>query len=135
VEIEFIHGLHQVQLLFKTMTHFAKIENGFVTNVIVAEQDFIDTLEGVWIQTSYNTKGGIHYGQDGNPDNGIALRGNYAGIGYIYDQINDVFYSVQPYASWVLNNSTWTWEPPVSAPTDGMYKWNEETISWDKIEL
>ena len=115
------------------MTHFAKIENDIVTQVIVAEQDFINTLDGEWIQTSYNTRGGIHYGQDGQPDDSVALRGNHAGIGYTYDRMNDVFYSPQPYSSWTLNKTTWTWEAPVPYPTDEtthIYFWDEETKEW-----
>ena len=79
------------------MSHYAKVNNGIVVSVIVAEADFftnghfVDTSPGTWIQTSYNTRGGVHYGQDGQPDGGVALRGNYAGIGYIYDATNDVF--------------------------------------------
>ena len=98
------------------MSHFAKVTDGKVTQVIVAEKEFFDTYvdstPGEWIQTSYNTRGGVHYGQDGNPDGGVALRGNYAGIGYTYDRTNDVFYAPQPGADWVLNKTTWTWENP-----------------------
>jgi hypothetical protein len=98
------------------MSHFAKVTDGKVTQVIVAEKEFFDTYvdstPGEFIQTSYNTRGGVHYGQDGKPDGGVALRGNYAGIGYIYDRENDVFYAPQPGADWVLNKSTWTWENP-----------------------
>ena len=98
------------------MSHFAKVTDGKVTQVIVAEKEFfntyVDSTPGEWIQTSYNTRGGVHYGQDGNPDGGVALRGNYAGIGYIYDRTNDVFYAPQPGADWVLNKTTWTWENP-----------------------
>ena len=98
------------------MSHFAKVTDGKVTQVIVAEKEFFDTYvdstPGEWIQTSYNTRGGVHYGQDGNPDGGVALRGNYAGIGYTYDRANDVFYAPQPGAEWVLNKTTWTWENP-----------------------
>ena len=98
------------------MSHFAKVTDGKVTQVIVAEKEFFDTYvdstPGEWIQTSYNTRGGVHYGQDGQPDGGVALRGNYAGIGYIYDRANDVFYAPQPAADWVLNTTTWTWENP-----------------------
>ena len=98
------------------MSHFAKVTDGKVTQVIVAEKEFFDTYvdntPGEFIQTSYNTRGGVHYGQDGQPDGGVALRGNYAGIGYIYDRANDVFYAPQPGADWVLNKSTWTWENP-----------------------
>jgi hypothetical protein len=98
------------------LSHFAKVTDGKVTQVIVAEKEFFDTYvdntPGEFIQTSYNTRGGVHYGQDGQPDGGVALRGNYAGIGYIYDRANDVFYAPQPGADWVLNKSTWTWENP-----------------------
>lgn len=121
------------------MSHFAQIENNVVTQVIVAEQDIIDT--GVlgdpsnWIQTSYNTYGGIHYGQDGNPDGGVALRGNYAGIGFIYDSVNDVFYEPQPYPSWVIFAPTWIWQAPVpypvvDNPTTSKYVWDESIVNW-----
>ena len=92
------------------MAHYAKIENGKVTSVIVAEEDVIVTFPGTWVQTSYNTKGNQHYGQDGKPDGGVALRGNYAGIGYTYDSTNDVFYAPKPHASWTLGNNSWTWK-------------------------
>ena len=108
------------------MSHFAKIENDLVTQVIVAEQDFIDSgLVGTgWIQTSYNTHGNQH------PEN-RPLRGNYAGIGYTYDATNDVFYASKPYPSWVLNQSTWLWESPIPYPNDDKrYIWDESTISW-----
>jgi hypothetical protein len=117
------------------MSHFAKVHDGVVVQVIVAEQDFINSgLVGSpeeWVQTSYNTRGGVHYDQNGQPDDGVALRGNYAGVGYIYDATNDVFYKQQPYLSWTLNKTTWTWEPPVTYPIDGQeYKWDENTLSW-----
>ena len=120
------------------MSHFAKVQNGIVTEVIVAEQDFINSgLVGPasdWVQTSYNTRGGVHYGEDGQPDGGTALRGNYAGIGYTYDSAHDVFYAPQPYPSWTLNNTTWLWESPVPYPTDGkMYEWNEEQRNWVEV--
>ena len=111
------------------MSHFAKVENGIVTEVIVAEQDFIDNLEGTWLQTSYNTHGNQH--PESRP-----LRGNYAGIGYNYDTTNDVFYVPQPYPSWILNNTTWLWEAPVAYPTDGkIYKWNESITNWEEVIL
>ena len=121
------------------MSHFAKVLNGVVTEVIVAEQDFINSgLVGPaseWVQTSYNTRGGVHYGEDGQPDGGAALRGNYAGIGYTYDSTHDVFYAPQPYPSWTLNNTTWMWEPPVPYPTDDkMYQWNEEVRNWVEVQ-
>lgn len=115
------------------MSYFAKVENGIVVEVIAAEQEVIDSgLFGTgWLQTSYNTHGGVHYGQDGQPDGGIALRANYAGIGYTYDEVNDVFYAPQPYPSWTISAPTWVWQPPVPYPNDGkMYIWDEETQSW-----
>jgi hypothetical protein len=118
------------------MAYFARIENNTVTQVIAAEQDFIDSGfvgdPADWKQTSYNTRAGVHYGADGQPDGGVALRGNYAGIGYIYDSENDVFYPPQPYASWTIAGPDWTWTAPVAYPTDGkIYTWNESTTSWD----
>ena len=117
------------------MAHYAKVENGKVTNVIVAEADFfdtfVDTSPGIWIQTSYNTYGGVHYGQDGQPDGGTALRKNYAGIGLIYDSVRDAFYEVKPYPSWSLNETTCLWEAPTPYPNDGVKRiWDEDTTSW-----
>lgn len=110
------------------MSHFAKIKDGIVTNVIVAEQDFIDTQEGIWVQTSYNTYGGQH------KLGGTPLRKNYAGIGYIYDSTRDAFYIPQPYPSWTLNETTCYWEPPVAYPDNGKnYEWNEDTTSWIEV--
>ena len=111
------------------MSHFAKVENGLVTQVIVAEQDFIDALSDAssWVQTSYNTHGNQH------PEN-RPLRGNYAGIGFTYDAQNDVFYAPQPFPSWTLNQTTWLWEAPVPMPTDEkLYKWDEPTTSWVEV--
>jgi len=111
------------------MSHFAKIIDGKVTDVIVAEQDFIDNLDGTWLQTSYNTYGNQH--PEGRP-----LRGNYAGIGYTYNSTTDVFYAPQPYPSWILNKTTWLWEAPVAMPTDGKnYKWNESITNWEEVTL
>lgn len=120
------------------MGHFAKVNNGKVEQVIVAEPDFfntfVDSSPGKWIQTSYNTRGNVHYNSNNEPDGGVALRGNYAGIGFTYDEINDVFYAPQPFPSWTLNNSTWTWEAPVAKPNDGKaYNWDEATKSWIEI--
>ena len=121
------------------MAHFAKVCDGKVVQVIVAEPEFFDTFvdssPGEWIQTSYNTRGGVHYGQDGNPDGGVALRGNYAGIGFTYDRTNDVFYAPSPFPSWTLNTNTWSWDPPVPMPTEEgkMYRWNEATQTWDVV--
>ena len=113
------------------MSHFAKVLDGKVVQVIVAEPEFFDTFvdssPGTWIQTSYRTLGNQH--PEGRP-----LRGNYAGIGYTYDSVNDVFYAPQPHPSWVLNNTTWLWESPVPYPTDGKaYTWDEQTISWKEV--
>jgi hypothetical protein len=114
------------------MSHFAKVTDGKVTQVIVAEKEFFDTYvdstPGEWIQTSYNTQGGVH------KLGGTPLRGNYAGIGYTYDRTNDVFYAPQPYASWVLNNTTWSWEAPVAMPTDDKkYTWDEAVKNWVEV--
>ena len=123
------------------MSHFAKVLDGNVVNVITAEADFfntfIDTSPGTWIQTSYNTRGNVHYAPNSNtPDGGVALRGNYAGIGHVYDSVNDKFYTSNPYPSWTLSHTTWTWEAPTPYPTDGKaYKWNEETTSWQELSL
>ena len=117
------------------MTHFAKCLDGKVVSVIVAEPEFFDTFidssPGVWVQTSYNTRGGVHYGPDGEPDGGVPMRGNFAGLGYIYDSINDVFYPTQPYPSWTISDPTWTWKAPYEQPDDGkIYRWDEATVSW-----
>jgi hypothetical protein len=120
------------------MSYYAKVENGKVMQVIAAEQDVIDSgLFGHgWVQTSYNTRGNVHYGQDGQPDGGIALRGNFAGIGYEYDDVNDIFYAPRPYPSWILSAQTFLWEAPISHPNDGnFYQWDESTISWLKTDL
>ena len=118
------------------MSHFAKVENGIVTEVIVIEQEVLNSGfwgdPSLWVQTSYNTRGNIHYAPDSNtPDGGVALRGNYAGIGYIYDKEYDVFYAPQPFPSWTLNQSTWLWEPPVPMPIDDkIYQWDEILKNW-----
>jgi hypothetical protein len=112
------------------MAHFAKVENGIVTQVIVAEQEYIDTLEdsSKWIQTSYNTYGGVHK-LEGTP-----LRKNYAGVGYTYDSEKDAFIAPQPYPSWILNEETCIWEAPTPYPdSNDAYGWNEENQTWDLI--
>jgi hypothetical protein len=114
------------------MSHFAKVNNGIVEQVIVAEpeffQTFVDSSPGQWIQTSYNTHGGQH--PEGRP-----LRKNYAGIGYTYDAQRDAFIPPKPFASWVLNEDTCLWNAPVAMPTDGeMYQWNEDTQAWVEVE-
>ena len=119
------------------MSHFAKINNdGIVQNVIVAEQDFIDSGavgdSSNWIQTSYNTRGGVHYSPNSNePDSGIALRKNYAGVGYTYDSTRNAFYTPQPYPSWLLDDDTCQWDAPVPMPDDDKwYDWDESTTNW-----
>jgi len=117
------------------MAHFAKINNGIVQQVIVAEPEFFDTFvdssPGEWIQTSYNTYGGVH------KLGGTPLRKNFAGVGYTYDSTRDAFYAPQPYPSWTLNETTCLWECPVAYPDEDMtnlYNWNEETQAWDLQE-
>jgi len=112
------------------MSHYALIQDGFVSTVIVAEQDFIDTQSGTWVQTSYNTHGGVH------TLGGTPLRKNYAGIGMTYDTTRDAFIPPQPYASWTLNEETCLWEPPTAMPDDGQrYSWDEDTIAWVLLDV
>ena len=111
------------------MAHFAKVVDGKVSQVIVAEkeffQTFVDSSPGEWIQTSYNTHGGVH------ANGGTPLRGNYAGVGYTYDKTNDVFYAPQPYPSWTISAPTWIWTPPTPMPIDDkIYNWDESTKTW-----
>jgi hypothetical protein len=113
------------------MSHYAKVVDGIVKQVITAEaeffENFVDTTPGQWIQTSYNTHGNQH------PEN-RPLRGNFAGIGFTYDHINNVFYAPKPYSSWTLNQSTWLWESPITYPTDNKhYAWDEATTSWKEV--
>ena len=112
------------------MSHFARVNaQGIVEQVIVAEQDFIDSLpdKTSWVQTSYNTHAGQH--PEGRP-----LRKNYAGVGYTYDPVRDAFIPPQPFPSWTLNEQTCLWNPPVPAPTDGKrYTWDEATTSWVEV--
>ena len=105
------------------MSHFAKLNNNIVTEVIVSEKDFINSGlvgdEFLWIQTSYNSN----------------FRKNYAGIGFTYDKTRDAFIPPQPYASWVLVEETCQWEAPTPMPTDGNnYNWNEDTLAWVSYE-
>ena len=100
------------------MAHYAKIEDGIVTDVVVAEQAYIDTKEGTWVQTSYNA----------------SIRKNYAGIGHTYDTVRDAFISPKPYPSWTLNETTCNWEAPVTLPDDGkQYAWDEATTNWKEV--
>jgi len=111
------------------MAHFAKVIDGKVTQVIVAEPEFfrtfVDTSAGEWIQTSYNTYGGVH------ATGGTPMRKNYAGIGFTYDRTKDAFIPPKPFASWVLNEDSCLWDAPIPMPTDDKrYTWNEEQLAW-----
>lgn len=113
------------------MSHFAKVIDGIVTEVLVIEQDVIDTGmfgdPSLWIQTSYNTRGGQH--PEGRP-----LRKNYAGVGYTYDAELDAFIPPKLFPSWVLNPETCLWEAPIPYPNDGLlYKWDEDLLSWVEV--
>lgn len=106
------------------MAHFAKVLNGKVEKVIVADEDyfntFVDNSPGEWIQTSYNTLAGVH------KSGGTPLRKNFAGIGDTYDKDKNAFYAPQPHTSWTLNETSCQWEPPVAKPDDDkVYSWNE----------
>jgi len=119
------------------MAHFAKVENGIVVQVVVAEEAFIATGAlgdpASWVQTSYNTRGGIHYNQDGTPSGREPLHKNYAGIGYTWDGIG--FAAPQPYPSWTMNQDSYLWEAPTPYPNDGKrYSWDEATTSWVELE-
>lgn len=118
-------------ILKNNMAHFAQVENGIVTQVIVAEQDVIDSgLFGTgWVQTSYNTHGGQH--PEGRP-----LRKNYAGVGYTYDEQRDAFIPPKPYPSWVLVEDTCLWTAPVAMPTDNkFYNWDESSLNWIERDI
>lgn len=115
------------------MAHYAKVENGIVTEVIVADADFINSgyvgNPASWIQTSYNTQGNVHL------LGGTPLRKNYAGIGYSYNEELDAFIPPKPFNSWLLNEDTGLWYPPVNRPDDGKYYiWNETILDWEEIE-
>ena len=114
------------------MAHFAKVNNGIVEQVIVAEAEFFDTFvddsPGNWIETSYNTSAGIHHLGD------TPVRKNFAGAGDIYDATRDAFYQPQPYASWTLVEATCQWTAPTAYPDDGKkYNWNEDTTNWVEV--
>jgi hypothetical protein len=111
------------------MAHFAKVNNGVVVQVIVAEPEFfdifVDSSPGQWLQTSYNTYGGVHVNGD------TPLRKNYAGLGFTYDSTRDAFIPPKPYTSWTLNEDTCLWDAPVVYPDDGkQYTWDEVTQAW-----
>jgi|TARA_Y100000310_G_C20583256_1_gene764072 hypothetical protein len=122
------------------MAHYAEIgDDNIVKRVIVASRKFIESGAvgdpSKWLQTSYNTSGGVHYAPNSRtPDGGNPLRKNYAGIGYKYDKDRDAFISPQPYASWLLNETSCCFEPPTPKPTDHEeYYWDEENVEWGEI--
>ncbi len=114
------------------MAHYAKVNNGIVETVIVAEANFFDSFvdnsPGAWIQTSYNTAGGVH------SEGGTPLRKNFAGVGFIYDSTLDAFYEAQPFASWTLNESTCLWEAPIERPDSQHYHWDEAIYQGDNTK-
>ena len=124
------------------MAHFARVVDGIVVDLIVAEQDHISNGfvgdPNEWIQTSYNTRGGVHYLPDSNipsPDQSKALRKNFAGVGYIYDAELDAFYIPQPYPSWTLDTQSCEWQPPIPRPNEvDTWFWDEENVTWVKFE-
>ena len=114
------------------MAHFAKVLDGKVTQVIVAEPEFfttfVDSSPGEWVQTSYNTFGGVH------KLGGTPLRKNYAGVGFTYDRTKDAFIPPKPFNSWLLNETTCLWEAPTPMPQDDkVYNWDEPTTSWVEV--
>ena len=124
------------------MAHFAEINSdNIVQRVLVIDQETVNTgawgSPDNWIQTSYNTRGGVHYGPNSNtPDDGVALRKNYAGVGYTYDADKDAFYAPQPFPSWTLNGTTCMWEAPAAYPDDDKrYSWDEDNTQWVEIEI
>jgi len=110
------------------MSHFAHVKNGIVDDVVVADQNDINTLPNAseWVQTSYNMYGGVH-SQGGTP-----LRKNFAGVGFTYDVGYDAFIPPKQYPSWVLDEFSCLWKAPVDKPNDGYYYWDEATTSWVK---
>lgn len=115
------------------MAHYAKVENGIVTEVIVADEDFIKSGyagdPALWIQTSYNTQGNVHL------LGGTPLRKNYAGVGYSYNEELDAFIPPKPFNSWLLNEETGLWNPPISRPADEKYYiWNESILNWEEVD-
>jgi len=129
------------------MSHYAKVQDETVTQVIVAEPEFfdnfVDSSPGKWIKTSYNIRGGVYYDPSTKEpstnqsvifDDEARQRKNYAGIGFTYDRERDAFIPPQTYASWTLNEETCLWEPPTPYPNDGkLYTWDEDTSSWVEV--
>lgn len=121
------------------MSHFAKVMGNTVIEVVVAEQDVIDSWlfgdPAQWVQTSYNTRGGAHYGSDGLPDGGTPLRKNHAAPGYTYDRELDAFIPPKPFPSWLFNEDTCLWDPPIPYPesTNAPFVWSEEEQNWVQV--
>ncbi len=123
------------------MSHFAEINSdNIVQRVLVIDQETLNTgawgSPDNWIQTSYNTRGGVHYAPNSNtPDDGVPLRKNYAGVGYTYDQTRDAFIAPKPYPSWTLVEESCQWQAPVAYPDDGKrYSWDEDITNWKEQE-
>ncbi len=126
------------------MSHYAKVENGIVTRVIVAEPEYfdnyVDDSPGEWIKTSYNMRGGVYHIDNKPAEDQSVIDGdearkrkNYAGKGFTYDETKDAFIPPKPFSSWTLNETTCLWDAPVDYPDDGKrYIWNEEKTSWDE---
>lgn len=120
------------------MAHYAKVVNNIVEQVIVADEEYIGSLPQEnsvqWIQTSYNTRGNVHYGDDGKPDGGEALHGNYACIGYVWSDEFQVFHAPRPHALWILSHKTWLWESPIPRPDEDPYwEWSDAEGKWIHI--
>ena len=125
------------------MSHFAKLDKNNIVIFVTVGRDEDNEIEisnrtgDVYKQTSYNTRGGVHYNhetKEPSPDQSKAFRKNYAGIGFSYDPIKDAFIPPRPFPSWVLDENTCLWEPPVSVPENGIkYVWNEEILNWEKM--
>ena len=126
------------------MSHYAKVENGIVTRVIVAESEYfdnyVDDSPGEWIKTSYNMRGGVYHTDNKPAEDQSVIDGdearkrkNYAGKGFTYDETKDAFIPPKPFSSWTLNETTCLWDAPVAYPDDGKrYIWNEEKTSWEE---
>lgn len=125
------------------MSHFAKLDENNVVICVVRGRQEDDGKESElcvrtgdrYVQTSYNTRGGIHYDPEtgeASLDQTKALRKNYAGVGFFYDENLDAFIPPKPYTSWVLNETSCLWEPPIPIPENGslIYRWDEESLSW-----
>jgi hypothetical protein len=126
------------------MAHYAKIEDGIVIQVNVIDEEYFHAnretrYTGQWVQTSYNTQGGTHYNPEtGEPsaDQTKALRKNYAGVGYTYDEVRDAFIPPKPFNSWLLDEDTCNWNSPIPMPTDGkIYTWNEDNQEWTEVTI